>query len=585
MVDNCEHVVDSAAAVIDALIAACPSLVGPRHQPGGARDRRRARRRGPLARPGDDRGRAVPAAGDGGRCRARIARSHSTIEHICGRLDGIPLAIELAAARAATLGVPPIVGDARRSVHVCSAAVAGGRSTATARCARRSTGRTGCSTDDEQRLFQLAGGVLQRLRARRRRSRRRPRSASTSSTPPITSHRSCTRAWSRPRRTARGVRHRMLETMRAFAARAARQRDERLAAMRRALADWMATITDLPFDDPCSAAGRAELDPARARGRQLARRDRCVAAAVRDGELAARLCGPPVAYFLLGRHDLADFVRPAARPVRAGTGASPSRAVRADRVRRRCDRRRAQLQAWADEMQAHRRRRADRSRRLDAAGLRWRGSGDFDRLGRRCARRRRSTRGLPRPPATCSSGIAALDHFSLTDADRRSARADRARARGRRPLRRGDPPGHLPARRGVGTGRRPSRTVRSSSCAGRSPTSPTSPALTRLTLPGSASRLLARLDPARRGAGTARADRRDAGPTIVRRPDPVVLRGSAAAIASGHPAAGVGAGDDVGVADRAVPVDDGLRRPRPPGIVDEHAPVSLEELETMVRAH
>ena len=35
-----------------------------------------------------------------------------------------------------------------------------------------------------------------------------------------------------------------------------------------------------------------------------------LAADLRSSELAGRLCGPPTQFFLLGRHDLADVVRP-----------------------------------------------------------------------------------------------------------------------------------------------------------------------------------------------------------------------------------------------------------------------------------
>ena len=71
----------------------------------------------------------------------------------------------------------------------------------------------------------------------------------------------------------------------------------------------MATITDLPFDDPCNAA--VERNVLRLEREADNWREAVVAATrLRSGELAAALCGPPVAFFLLGRHDLADVVRP-----------------------------------------------------------------------------------------------------------------------------------------------------------------------------------------------------------------------------------------------------------------------------------
>ena len=78
----------------------------------------------------------------------------------------------------------------------------------------------------------------------------------------------------------------------------------------------MATITDLPFDDPCNAA--VERNSIR-----LEREADNWREAVGAGGPAAaratsppRLCGPPVAFFLLGRHDLADVVRPLLDAVR-----------------------------------------------------------------------------------------------------------------------------------------------------------------------------------------------------------------------------------------------------------------------------
>jgi predicted ATPase/DNA-binding SARP family transcriptional activator len=99
VLDNCEHVITAAAALADTLLGAVPGL------------RLIATSREPLGIPGEVLvpvgGLAIPAAVELFADRARAVRpgflaggqAGDVIEDICRRLDGLPLAVELAAAR------------------------------------------------------------------------------------------------------------------------------------------------------------------------------------------------------------------------------------------------------------------------------------------------------------------------------------------------------------------------------------------------------------------------------------------------------------------------------------------------------
>jgi predicted ATPase/DNA-binding winged helix-turn-helix (wHTH) protein len=130
VLDNCEHVVDAAAALAETLVRLCPQTVVLATSREALRiDGEQAFRVPPLEvpplehRPSRAPHQTRPAARDHSAARLFIARVAAqqpdfrpttetlpVIGAICRRLDGIPLAIEFAAARAATLGVQEVLG-------------------------------------------------------------------------------------------------------------------------------------------------------------------------------------------------------------------------------------------------------------------------------------------------------------------------------------------------------------------------------------------------------------------------------------------------------------------------------------------
>src|SRR5258707_11329029 len=142
VLDNCEHVVDTAAQMAEALLRSSPAtrVIATSREPLRT-EGERVYPVPPLAVPAE----GTPDGEDPLRCgavrlfveRARAAASSfspdariaAAMAGICRRLDGIPLAIELAAARAAALGVEGVAARLDDRFHLLT----GGRRAALAR--------------------------------------------------------------------------------------------------------------------------------------------------------------------------------------------------------------------------------------------------------------------------------------------------------------------------------------------------------------------------------------------------------------------------------------------------------------------
>ena len=125
MMDNCEHLIEMAARLADALLSSCPHVrvVATSREVLGV-EGELVWRVGPLPVPEADPDHRLPATGELARYgavrlfveRARLRSPHfelrsenaQAVAHICRMLEGIPLALELAAARVGVLSVKQI---------------------------------------------------------------------------------------------------------------------------------------------------------------------------------------------------------------------------------------------------------------------------------------------------------------------------------------------------------------------------------------------------------------------------------------------------------------------------------------------
>ncbi|WP_426574921.1 NB-ARC domain-containing protein [Aquihabitans sp. McL0605] len=551
VIDNCEHVIDGAAEVISELTDRCPRL------------RVVVTSREPLGIDGEHVVRVAPLPATTAcslfRSRAEAAGMEpDAIDddlafEIVRRLDGLPLAIELTVARAVTLGLPAIVdGLAHRSPS--SARRRRGKVDRHATMAATMAWSYDLLGREEQALLghlavfpngaelDAVIDVAERLGI-----------GAADATEHLASLVDKSMLVAEP--DQKGVRYRMLETIRGFVLDRLDVAGERTVAQL-ALAEWMASITDVPF----AAAGTLVTEQAAIRLEREADNWRdALRAAIRAGrgDLAARLCGPATVFFLLGRHDLAPCVRLAVDLCR--TDRDQRRATLcALMVSAAGTSSPAQLQEWADEMAEI----EERSPTGLGCLMQWLAriwNGDFDGAVAACL----AGADDPRLEPTMRDlllWIAVLDHFSLTgattdphgliDGGWRAPSAPTWRC----------PCLRSPGRR-LGPGRVGTRSVHRAGAprhgrprrgAGSDPADPAGQRLPAARRAGSE----------HRGQGPARTARRLQVPPVVRRPDPARLRRGAAR--PGRPPRGAaGARGGVGRARRAAPVDDGLRRARP----------------------
>jgi predicted ATPase/DNA-binding CsgD family transcriptional regulator len=123
VLDNCEHLAAACAAIASRMLASCPGLL------------LLATSREPLAIAGEVVYPVPPLLGDEAvrlfvaRARARrpgfeaVGRGREDVETLCRRLDDMPLAIELAAARVGTLSPPEMLARLERRFELLAGAL------------------------------------------------------------------------------------------------------------------------------------------------------------------------------------------------------------------------------------------------------------------------------------------------------------------------------------------------------------------------------------------------------------------------------------------------------------------------------
>ncbi|MFL6072248.1 MAG: ATP-binding protein [Mycobacteriales bacterium] len=122
VLDNCEHVLDPVAALVDQVLAACPEttvLATSRERLGLPGEHAVPLAPLPLASDAEQLFRDRAGAADPG-----FAAEPALVAEVCARLDGMPLAIELAAARAPSLGATGLLAALDDRLRL----LAGGRS-------------------------------------------------------------------------------------------------------------------------------------------------------------------------------------------------------------------------------------------------------------------------------------------------------------------------------------------------------------------------------------------------------------------------------------------------------------------------
>jgi predicted ATPase/class 3 adenylate cyclase len=527
VVDNCEHVIDGVADVVDALLARCAGL----HTLATSRE--------PLGIDGEHvvavRSLDSDAAAELFRQRSHAAGAEphdgaELILQICRRLDGIPLAIELAAAQTATIGLAEIAA----ALDDRFVSMSGGRRRAVD---RHSTMRSAIGWSyrllppTERRLFEwlgvFSGGFELDAACAVAASCELPTSEALEAVAALV-RKSMVVAEPGPG----GLRYRMLETVRAFALERLVERDE-LGPAADAHAAWVASITDVCADDPCAAAAQ---QASRRLERDADNWREAVGHASRHGlaALGARLCGPPAAFFLLGRHDLSGLVRSLLDHLADGEPrqrrAVLTACVLSSAGISRLDH---EVAVWVDEVRA-----IDGDDPTGLGGLlawftlAWRG--EIEASVRVCIDELNDPR-LPIASRDLFVGIAVHDRYGLTDAIDPDGLVDRA--------------AEVVARRGPGVQRVACLLGLAWAAAATDAERALAlvrtalgelddvPPLMRRTLPGSASRLLTRLD--QRSAARALLDELEAVAPGSSPPDLLpILHAAALLLRVGHPIGG-----------------------------------------------